>query len=48
MLELIVVDSKSWNTTKSDYLQSSLMNAIWGNIVSIFDTTKTIIGRLEK
>ena len=46
-MELIVADSKLWNTIKSDYLEGRLINAIWRNIVSMFDTTKTIIGRLS-
>ena len=47
-LELIVTNSKSWNTIKSNYLRERLMNAIQGNIVLIIDTTKTIIERLGK
>ena len=47
ILELIVADSKLQNTSKSNYLQGSLMNTMWGN-VSMFDTIKMIIGRLGK
>ena len=39
-LELIITNSKSWNTTKQDYLQRGLMSTIWDNIALIIDITK--------
>ena len=48
MVEMIVSNSKLQNSTNSDYLPRGLFIAIWGNIVSMVDMSKTIIGRLAK
>ena len=50
IVEIIIADTKSQNSTKidTDYLLGGILNAVLGNIVSMIDKEKMIIGRLGK
>jgi len=45
-IEMIYADSREHNKAKKNYLPSSIMNCIRGNMTNLCDSTKTKISKL--